>query len=939
MAVAVMVLSITVIALIIGLVTKTCSQPQEIPHQEFSEAEPQPELHHESSQHQPASQPEPQPDGDHPWERDVRLPKHHYPRHYDLYLHPDLHTGLFSGRVTIHIQVSETSEFFVVHTRDLDITKTQLRNQDNSVVGLAEMFEYKPNQFWVVVPESSVARGNYTLSLEFNGSLTKGITGFYKSTYTNAQGKKVPIATSKFQPTYARKAFPCFDEPSFKSTFSTSLVRPSSDYIALSNMPVETENASQPTHGLTTVRFQKSERMVTYLACFIVCDFEYQEKITDIHGTKFRVYATPEQRDAVKYALDIGANITDYFANYFGLQYPLPKQDMIAIPDFVSGAMEHWGLITYRETNLLYDPEKSSSSNQQRVAEVVSHELAHQWFGNLVTLKWWNDLWLNEGFASYMEYKGVANYHTDWDMEEQFVTSDLHRVLDLDATLNSRPIVHDVSHPDQITEIFDTISYSKGASILRMLEHFMGADEFRMGIHNFLEKFKYDNAVTSDLWKELEKISSKNLAISDIMDTWTRQMGYPVLQLTRVGQGNYRVEQERYLTDPSLAAISQPSPYNYKWDIPITWITSENPVMSTKWLGRQEAITEIEFSPSAKWVKLNVGQFGFYRVNYPKEDWQTLADVLVSNPLAIEPLDRAHLINDAFSLAESGHIAYDIPLSMTKYLKKETHLVPWETVFEKLIRMSTKLRYTDAYPLLRKYLVELVSSHYESLGWKDEGTHLEKLNRQNILDLACRHGHAGCLEEAGRLFQEWLEDEAYIPPNLRSLVYRYGMESQGDPLTWDKVFDRFLNEKNAQEKKKLLYGLARFKEPWVLHRFVQMAKNESNVRSQDYFSALRYISYNPVGTPIVWDFLQSEWSYLVDRFGLNDRYLGRMPKSITANFVTEFQLKQVREFFSQNPEAGAGERSRKQAIEGIQNNIKFLADHKNVIKDWLHTNT
>ena len=340
------------------------------------------------------------------------------------------------------------------------------------------MFEYRPNQFWVVEPREQLQPGNYSVRMEFSGSLTTGNTGFYLSRYTDSNGNQVPIATSKFQPTAARKAFPCFDEPTYKSVFVVSLVRPSGGgYVALSNMPVVGEEGDSPQSGLTTTSFQPSVPMVTYLACFIVCNFEYAEKVSEKHGTRFRVYATPAQRQRVEYSLKVGANITDFFTDYYDLPYPLPKQDMIAIPDFVSGAMEHWGLITYREANLLYDSRESSAANQQRVATVVSHELAHQWFGNLVTLRWWDDLWLNEGFASYMEYKGVSNYHPDWEMEAQFLTSDLHRVLDLDATVNSHPIVQPVTHPDQITEIFDTISYAKGASVLRMLEQFMGEEK------------------------------------------------------------------------------------------------------------------------------------------------------------------------------------------------------------------------------------------------------------------------------------------------------------------------------------------------------------------------------------------------------------------------------------------------------------------------------
>ena len=375
LVVLVAVLTVTCLGLIIGLATLSSTEPLQQP-QKSQAPEPEPE-----------SEPEAEPVLTEAWEKDVRLPSHLLPLHYDLYLHPDLVSGLFMGRVTISIEATSPTSYFLVHTKYLDISDTRLLNEDGDEVSYMRAFEYGRNEFWVVQLEAEVVAGNYSLSMEFNGNLTRGITGFYKSVYTNRIGEKVSIATSKFQPTYARKAFPCFDEPSFKSTFSTVLVRPSQGYIALSNMPVAEEVEESPSNGLTTVTFQKSVPMVTYLACFIVCDFEYEEKLTSIHQTKFRVYATPQQKDRVRYALDIGANITDFFTDYYNISYPLPKQDMIAIPDFVSGAMEHWGLITYRETNLLYDDRESSSANQQRVATVVSHELAHQWFGNLVTLK------------------------------------------------------------------------------------------------------------------------------------------------------------------------------------------------------------------------------------------------------------------------------------------------------------------------------------------------------------------------------------------------------------------------------------------------------------------------------------------------------------------------------------------------------------------------
>lgn len=876
----------------------------------------------------------------HPWEKNPRLPPTVIPVHYDLYLFPELQTGMFSGKVDLQVHSQEPRDHFLVHVKYLEIESARVTRNGVHPVDVMEVMEYQKNEFLVLRTSQTVDAGNYTLHFEFRGNLTRSIVGFYKSVYTNGRGDRVPIATSKFQPTYARRAFPCFDEPSFKSTFTVTLVRPSQGYIALSNMPVNGEIQDSPSNGFTEVQFQKSVPMVTYLACFIVCDFEYEEKLTEIYKTKFRVYATPTQKERLRYALDIGANITDYFESYFEIPYPLPKQDMIAIPDFVSGAMEHWGLITYRETNLLYDERESSSANKQRVAAVISHELAHQWFGNLVTLSWWDDLWLNEGFASYMEYKGVANYHKDWDMESQFLTSDLHSVMDLDATINSHPIVQAVDHPDQITEIFDAISYSKGASVLRMLESFMGQEEFRIGIKRFLERFKYGNAVTADLWTDLEAVSSKRLNITRIMDTWTRQMGYPVLTVERVKRTEFRLRQSRYLLDPEAESKSAPSPYNYKWDIPVTWTTSADPTQSSQtWMGSQDGFILINVPSGTDWVKFNVGQYGYYRVNYPKEEWLQFGGLLQESHETLSTTDRASLLNDAFSLAESGHLEYSIPLAMTRYLRKEQSLIPWKTAYDKLFSMSSLLQDTDTYPLFRKYMLGLVDQHYNRLGWKDDGDHTERLNRLDILSLACANGHKACLDEAGDLFLAWIKDKsAYIPPNLRSIAYKFGMQSKGDEHSWNIMLDRYMKEENAQEKRKLLKGLAWIDQPWILKQLLRLAKNETIVRGQDYMTCLRYIAHNPIGKNIVWQFIREEWPYLVDRFSLNDRYLGRLPKYISDGYSSRFRLEELKSFFAKYPDAGAGKRARQQAIESIENNINWLRHHKQTISDWFNKN-
>lgn len=329
-----------------------------------------------------------------PWEADYRIPQDMIPHHYDLYLYPDfLENAHFSGKVTIHIECTKPRDFFLAHIKYMAVTKTELKTEGGFNIPLLDAFEYPENEFWVVRPQAEVPAGNYSLYLEFDGPLDNGILGFYKSVYTDENGQSRAIATSKFQPTYARRAFPCFDEPSFKSTFTTTLVRPTEGYIALSNMIEEKAVPDAPASGLTEVTFGKSVPMVTYLAVFIVCDFEFIESNTPTYNIPFRVYGTSQQKDRLTYSLEVGRHITDYYQDYFNVPYPLPKLHMAAIPDYSSGATEHWGLITYRETNLIFDETESSSSNQQRVADVIAHELAHQWFGNLVTVEWWNDLW------------------------------------------------------------------------------------------------------------------------------------------------------------------------------------------------------------------------------------------------------------------------------------------------------------------------------------------------------------------------------------------------------------------------------------------------------------------------------------------------------------------------------------------------------------------
>nr|XP_022919548.1 glutamyl aminopeptidase-like isoform X1 [Onthophagus taurus] len=855
---------------------------------------------------------------------DYRLPKNVVPKTYDLYLYPDLVEGLYNGKVTIAVDVSEETSIVKIHSNGLNIDSVEIDSEST------QYEKDELHELIVLKSSKTLTVGSHVITIEYNGDMRNRIVGLYVSKYVE-NGVERAMATSKFEPTYARQAFPCFDEPQMKAKFTVHLLIPGDDekYIALSNM---NQDSTERVDNGVLVTFKPSESMSTYLACFIVSDFAYKETSFNDDKVPLRVYATPGQLDKTDYALSVGKGVIEYFNGYFGLDYPLPKLDMAAIPDFVSGAMEHWGLVTFRETALLYDSKISSTANKQRVATVISHELAHSWFGNLVTMNWWNDLWLNEGFASYIEYKGVDAVEPTWNMMDQFVIEDLHNVLKIDSALSSHPIVQTVLTPDEITSIFDTISYSKGASVLRMLENAVTENVFKTGVTNYLNKYKFGNAVTDDFWNELEDLFN-DVNVTEFMNTWTMQMGYPVLTVKSDGN-KYTLTQKRYLTDQSKAEEAKAIPYNYKWIIPITYVTDKGVSTEVIWLHPDDESVTIEKPSDATWLKFNSRQVGYYRVNYEDGHWNDL----INNIKMMDTVDRTHLIEETFRLAESGHISYNIPLDLSKKMADERDYVPWSAFSTVVGEVMRFLQNSNVYTNLQEYVSSLVEPAYKVYGFEEKDTdgHLDRRARSTVLNLACSAGMKECNEQASKLFKDWLDGtESDISQDLRQMVYIYGMKNS--PVEyWDKLFDKFANEADAGEKLRLLYGLASIKDPSYLTKLIELAsKDETYVRSQDYFSCLAYISYNTIGTPIVWEYVREHWEDLVDRFTLNERNLGTMIPTITQSFSSQTKLDEMEAFFAKYPNAGAGASARLRALETVRNNIKWLSQYKEPVEEWI----
>ena len=479
---------------------------------------------------------------------------------------------------------------------------------------------------------------------------------------------------------------------------------------------------------------------------------------------------------------------------------------MIAIPDFGAGAMENWGLITYRETSLLYSETKSSSMSQQWVAIVVAHELAHQWFGNLVTMKWWNDLWLNEGFASWMEYKGVAEIQPEWNMMEQFWYSKLHPALHLDSLTTSHPVSVSVKDPKEIEAIFDTISYKKGSSIIHMLESYIGEEDLRAGLKQYLNNHKFGNAVTRDLWAALTRTNKKKVDVEAMMNTWTLQMGYPLITFTKSDQGQWSVSQTRFLT-LAHANSTHTSPYNYTWAVPLNFKTDDDTYKEV-YLEPNSNLTDIriDMPGNMKWFKANVDGKGYYRVQYPDNIWRAISSQLESDHTVFSVVDRAQLLDDAFSLLRAGLIEESIPLGMLGYLKKERSLVPFQVALSHVYQLDNLFRETDARKYLKKYTRELLEPVYKELGWADTGSHVDRILRDKVIKALIEADHQEAIDKTKEMFVKMKSGQSSVPSNLRNLVFSVGVITGGEE-DWRWCHDQYTTTNIPSDRALLLSAM------------------------------------------------------------------------------------------------------------------------------------
>ena len=856
-------------------------------------------------------------------DKNVRLSKNIIPIEYDIKLRPDLKNFTFEGIETIRISVLRPTKTLTLHSKEIEIETAEI------VVGGEKLFakisySEKSETVNFLFPKL-ISKRKIKLTLVFKGILNDKMRGFYRSRYLLGD-KEHHMATTQFEATDARRAFPCFDEPAHKAVFHVSLIIEKGKTAISNTLPV---SVGEHDAGYQIVKFSPTPKMSTYLLAFIVGDFEYIEKITTPNpsskrrggfplplrrgsakgeGVMVRVFTTPGKKHQAAFALSCAVKTLEFYEKYFDIPYPLNTLDMIAIPDFSSGAMENWGAITYRESALLVDPLHSSSGNKQWVALVIAHEIAHQWFGNLVTMEWWTHLWLNEGFASYIEYLAVDKLFPKWDIWTQFSTNDLGIALRLDALLHTHPIEIPVHHPDEIGEIFDEVSYSKGASVIRMLADYLGEKDFRDGLRYYLKKHSYKNTETIHLWQAFEKVSKKPKGnVIKMMRNWTGKPGYPVVRAKMV-KGKINFSQSRFFASPISAKRVKDKT---KWEIPITFKNN----------------------------KVNFGEAGFFRTAYSKELLERLRAPIQNKKLSAR--DRLGIIRDLFALSEAGIIPTTDALEFLSAYKNEDNYTVWVELATGLARIEqlltkNKTTASGGVPLkavnnLDNLIIELFTPPFRRLGWKPKKgeLHTDALLRSLVISRLGRSGDKNIINEARKRFAS-----KHLSPDVRGAVYSI-IATHGGMKEYNLLLKKYKRETLHEEKNRLGSALGDFTNPQILKRVCKFAFSDS-VRIQDTIGILSAVGANPLGRDVWLTFIKKNWKTLVSRYGDGGHTLARLVKAISGS-AEEKHFKSFKKFFSKHDAPGA-KRAIEQVLERMEGNITWLKRDKKIIEGFLNNN-
>ena len=823
------------------------------------------------------------------------------PNHYNLTL--DLthaEEKEFSG--TVIISGDSISESISLHSKGLTIQSATIDNQPADV-SFGEFDELRLSQ-------PNLKNGNHTICIDFSGTITDAMHGLYPCYFTHDGVKKQLFAT-QFESHHAREVFPCVDEPAAKAEYDLTLItRPG--ITVLGNMPVKYEEENGDSH---TTTFEKTPRMSSYLLAFVIGELHKKSAHTK-SGVEVNVWATPAQNEnTLDFALDVATRSIDFYDEYFGVKYPLPKSDHVALPDFSSGAMENWGLITYRESCLLADPELTPESSRRFIATVIAHELSHQWFGNLVTMQWWNDLWLNESFANMMEYVAIDALHPEWHMWEDFATNEVTAALRRDSLDGVQSVQADVNHPDEISTLFDpAIVYAKGGRLLVMVRKLIGEETFRAGLKSYFEKFAYKNTVGNDLWQELESASSQ--PIVNLMNAWISQPGLPVVSVSNSHDAAILSQERFFIGEHQLS--------DALWPIPLF----ANQPLDVKILNQKETTVSIE-----KPLQLNCGLSAHFITKYD----ESTREYLLKNITELPTLDKICILQDATILARAGfeNSASLLPLALS--LKTEIN----EKVFGMAAGALTELRkFVDdndaAGDSLKKISGEFARATFEELGWDEKAGESDddRERRTTALSLMMYSEDKDVLNEAKTRFNNnKLED---LPTEIRALIISTNVRHFETPEMIENLFATYKNTPSNDLQNDIAIGLTSTKNPETAEKILANIKDSNIIRPQDASRWFVYLIRTRESRQIAWNWLKENWAWVEDTFGEDKSYDDFIRYTATALLTTD-ELNDFQQFFEPMENIPALTRTIKLGITEISARVELIERDKADVLSALQT--
>ncbi|XP_062552054.1 aminopeptidase N-like [Armigeres subalbatus] len=880
-----------------------------------------------------------------------RLPREVIPEHYDLEVHTHLGDDgegfRFFGVVNITVTSIYDSSNITLHSKDLiiDENRTSIINLNASQPLPIATLDYDlQNDFLIIRIDGSdqiQANEQYLLSIPFEGELKNDVIGYYRSSYVASEsGQRSWLSITQFQAIHARRAFPCFDEPELKATFNISLGH-HQKYNALSNMRLLSSEAAPNQPNWVVDRFEQSVLMCPYLVSYSINDYGFVEAVANnATDVTVRSWTRKDALDNLRYANEIAVKLIERYEQNFQLKFPLPKLDFITIPDMLFAAMENWGLVTYTEAGLEFSPDSGTLDDQHFVASVVAHEVAHMWFGNLVTMRWWTDLWLNEGFARYTEFQAVEYLHPEMRSLQEIVIEDVLEIFEFDALNSSHQVSIAIGNPETIPQLFDSISYKKGAALVRMMNMFLGDETYHRGVGRYLEKFKFGNAEQDDLWQALTDEAeesgdfAKGFDVKTVMDTWTLQTGYPVVYVERdYDQRTLTFRQMRFVHDETIDDTAC-------WWIPLTISSSQYPYFNQTlpqcWLGCTKDTTPFltNLPCRTEWVMVNNQLAGLYKVQYDHHNYRLLANYLNGQDFeTINPINRAQLVDDAMDFAWAGIQDYSIAFSLLNYLQKEDEYVPWKATLTNLEILDRVLLHSDHYDMFKAYTSHLLLPLYTRLKIFEASTARDRLGqvrlKQLVTDWACNIDMGDCVVNSLKLFNLWVTSgKNPMPLDLRSSVYCTAVR-EGSRADWEFLWDRYRDVSVVgADRAAIAEGLACTRDRGLIGRLlVWSVEEDSELRLEDTTVVFNGIADHKEGVEMARSFLFENIDKMADYVN-PETFESRLASHIKvlANQITSGEeLAKLVEFVNQKQSILAGNSiAIGQALELARINIQWM---------------